>query len=179
MRHEADERTVWGESMLRSVGEVEEWVRRHLIRPYPCDRCGHSHDYFRPDEFGPRTDLPSLKPEGDVAAFGRLVAAARRAAAGGPGWWFYVTDPDNMMSALEWVRPCDWDRPDEGVLGEFERNPAAEGGASRLVLAGPAREWLLVLEPADGEVRAAVYGPTWFGALVAGEGGPTTQASGG
>ncbi len=61
-------------------------------------------------------------------------------------YWFYVTDPDNALSLLSWVRICNYEYAVEYHLSSFETSPTPEGGVARLGLIGAGTQWMLLHE---------------------------------
>ncbi len=98
-------------------------------------------------------------PEGRFR-YQELIRQVARVTGGEKAWWFYVTDPDNALSVLEWVRECHYDCALDASLSHFETNPAAEGGVCRLGLLGSSGRWLLFHECEPDELfTLSFHGP--------------------
>jgi hypothetical protein len=75
-------------------------------------------------------------------------------------FWFYVTDPDNCLSVVNWVRTCNYECALDSQLSNFETEPAIQGGVSRLGLLGSSGQWLLLHEyHPDEEFSISFHGP--------------------
>lgn len=164
--------------MNTTVG-MKEWIARVLIG---------SDGYFVPQGFesslqlyltplsgsfllslldGIATPLPFLVCEGR-SRYAELIRAVQRGSDYETANWFYITNPDNALSILEWVRPLRREHPVDVWLDEFERSPAKEGGVAFLGLAPDSKRWLLLHEYEQSEsFKITVHGAADFCARVA------------
>ena len=80
----------------------------------------------------------------DGSRYQALVDAIRTVTEDEPAYWFYVTDPDNAVSLLSWIRVCNYEYAVEYHLSCFETSPAPEGGLAQLGLVGEDTRWMLL-----------------------------------
>lgn len=73
---------------------------------------------------------------------------------------FYLTDPDNCMSILNWVREYRYEWGLDEVVLQFVKEPTAQGGAARLGILACDGQWMLLHEFFhDEELLISLHGP--------------------
>lgn len=157
--------------MFDSEGTALDWITSRLIGP---------DSYFAPNGFDATLIVYRIRMRGSFLAslingvqemvsfsapdgryrYNELVRQVGQVTRGERAFWFYVTDPDNCLSHVSWVRACNYEWALDSPLSSFETEPAVQGGISRLGLVGGSGQWLLLHKyHPDEEFSISFHGP--------------------